>query len=95
MGGASYRFVVVVVVAVASAAVLRHLFIPLRIVINFFLTATWSTINNKPFCIYVFSRRIDTIIMAATMNPKPENLQLDITLNLRNLKVGKGTDYKK
>ena len=36
MGGASYRFVVVVVVVVASAAVLRHLFIPLRIVIKFF-----------------------------------------------------------
>ena len=36
MGGASYRFVVVVVVAVASAAVLRHLFIPLIKVIKFF-----------------------------------------------------------
>ena len=30
MDGASYRFVVVVVVVVAPAAVLRHLFIPLR-----------------------------------------------------------------
>ena len=43
----------------------------------------------KLFCICVLSRRIDTIIMAATMNPKPKNLKLNITLKFRNLKVGK------
>jgi len=33
------------------------------------------------------NKRLDTMIMAATMDPKPEKLQQNITLKFRNLKV--------